>query len=413
MEIGRFERPRTLEEAHTLIVEHRGMPLGGGAWVHMTTKKADLVVDLSGLGLDYIRDAGDSIEIGAMATARALETSPLLAAEFGGLFKSATEHLVGVQLRNIITVGGTVAGKYGFSDLITALAALDASLALYGGKTVDIMGFLTGPRDKPFLLEKIVLRKGVSASFQSLRVTRNDFAILNACAAFSGGAVEDSGRGATRGRPAEPGRGGNSRERRGAFAGGRGSRGRGRRGGALLRRRYPGQLDLPTRDLFRPRQAGNPGGCRMIVSMRVNGKPVKVDCNPGDVLADLLRSAGYAEVKKACGTGNCGLCTVLLDGLPVPSCSVLAGRADGHAITTIRGVEKEAAELARFIAAEGVEQCGFCSPGFALMALAMKRELSSPTDAEIRHYLAGNLCRCSGYEGHMRALRKYLEADHE
>lgn len=148
----------------------------------------------------------------------------------------------------------------------------------------------------------------------------------------------------------------------------------------------------------------------MIIAMKVNGKPVNVDCNPGDVLVDVLRSAGYTEVKKACGTGNCGLCTVLLDDLPVPSCSVLAGRADGHAITTIRGVEKEAAELARYIAAEGAEQCGFCSPGFALMALAMRRELSSPTDAEIRHYLAGNLCRCSGYEGHMRALRKYLEA---
>ena len=187
MEIGRFERPRTLEEANALIVEHRGMPLGGGAWVHMTTKAAELVVDLSGLGLDYIRDAGDSIEIGAMVTARTLETSPLLAAEFGGLFRSATEHLVGVQLRNIITAGGTVAGKYGFSDLITVLVALDASLVLYGNKTVDIMSFLTGPREGPFLLEKIVVGKGARASYQSVRVTRNDFAILNACAAFSGG----------------------------------------------------------------------------------------------------------------------------------------------------------------------------------------------------------------------------------
>jgi aerobic carbon-monoxide dehydrogenase small subunit len=148
----------------------------------------------------------------------------------------------------------------------------------------------------------------------------------------------------------------------------------------------------------------------MIIALKVNGKALNIECDPGDVLVDVLRAAGYKEVKKACGTGNCGLCTVLLDDLPVPSCSVLAGRADGHAITTIRGVEKEAAELARFIAAEGVEQCGFCSPGFALMALAMKRELSSPTDAEMRHYLAGNLCRCSGYEGHMRALKKYMEA---
>lgn len=148
----------------------------------------------------------------------------------------------------------------------------------------------------------------------------------------------------------------------------------------------------------------------MIISIKVNGRPVSLDCNPGDVLVDVLRLAGFTEVKKACGTGNCGLCTVLLDGVPVPSCSVFAGRAEGHEVTTIRGVEKEAAEFAGFLAAEGAEQCGFCSPGFALMVLAMKKELSSPNEVEIRHYLAGNLCRCSGYEGHLRAVIKYLAA---
>jgi len=151
----------------------------------------------------------------------------------------------------------------------------------------------------------------------------------------------------------------------------------------------------------------------MIINLKVNGKSIGVECNPGDALVDVLRAAGYTEVKKGCGTGNCGLCTVLLDGVPVPSCSVIAGRAADRAITTIRGVEKEATELAKFITAEGAEQCGFCSPGFALMVLAMRKELSSPTDAEIRHYLAGNLCRCSGYEGHLRAVRKYLEACRE
>ncbi len=253
MEIGRFERPRTLEEAHALIVEHRGMPLGGGAWVHMTTKSAELVVDLSGLGLDYIRDAGDSIVIGAMATARALETSPLLAAEFGGLFKSATEHLVGVQLRNIITAGGTVAGRYGFSDLITVLAALDASLALYGGKTVDIMSFLTGPREGPFLLEKIVLRKGVSASFQSLRVTRNDFAVLNACASFSGGCGESPVRRGQR-RTIES-RARRSLMRRGAFRGAAAARGLGS-AAELSFGDIAGQFEYRRAICSVPRQAG-------------------------------------------------------------------------------------------------------------------------------------------------------------
>ena len=157
----------------------------------------------------------------------------------------------------------------------------------------------------------------------------------------------------------------------------------------------------------------------MIIELSVNGKALKIDCDPGDALVDVLRSAGYTEVKKGCGTGNCGLCTVLLDGVPVPSCSIFAGKADGRAVTTIRGFEKEAAELAGFLAAEGAEQCGFCSPGFALMVLAMKKELCPPSgtstrpmpsEADIKHYLAGNLCRCSGYEGHLRALRNYLEA---
>lgn len=157
----------------------------------------------------------------------------------------------------------------------------------------------------------------------------------------------------------------------------------------------------------------------MIIALSVNGKALKIECNPGEALVDVLRSAGYSEVKKGCGTGNCGLCTVLLDGVPVPSCSVFAGKADGKAVSTIRGLEKEAAELAEFLAAEGAEQCGFCSPGFALMVLAMKKEFctaadtlarSLPSDVEIRHYLAGNLCRCSGYEGHLRAIKKYLEA---
>ncbi len=151
----------------------------------------------------------------------------------------------------------------------------------------------------------------------------------------------------------------------------------------------------------------------MTISLKVNGKPIKVACNPGDVLTDVLRNAGFVEVKKGCGTGNCGICTVLLDGVPVPSCSLIAGRADGHEITTIRGVEAEAKEFADFLIAEGADQCGFCSPGFTLNVLAMKKELKSPSVDEIKHYMAGNLCRCTGYEGQLRAVVKYLEAQHE
>jgi carbon-monoxide dehydrogenase small subunit len=151
----------------------------------------------------------------------------------------------------------------------------------------------------------------------------------------------------------------------------------------------------------------------MNIHVTINGIAVKLEINPGDMLTEVLRSAGYTEVKKGCDTGNCGVCTVLLDGAPVLSCSFLAARADGRSIQTSRGLEKEVAGFARFLTAEGADQCGFCSPGFALTVLAMKKELSGPSDDEIRHYLAGNLCRCSGYEGQMRAIKKYLEAGHE
>ena len=97
-----------------------------------------------------------------------------------------------------------------------------------------------------------------------------------------------------------------------------------------------------------------------------------------------------------------------MDQKPVLSCSVLAARADGHEITTMEGVQQEAVEFGTFLADEGGEQCGFCSPGFIMNVLSMVRELPNPTDEQIKEYLAGNLCRCTGYQSHLRAIKKYL-----
>jgi carbon-monoxide dehydrogenase small subunit len=115
------------------------------------------------------------------------------------------------------------------------------------------------------------------------------------------------------------------------------------------------------------------------------------------------------SIRKGCNTSNCGLCTVWIDGKPTLSCSVLAVRAQGKNIVTIEGLQKEAEEFAEILVAEGAEQCGFCSPGFIMTVLAMKNELINPTDEEIVHYLTGNLCRCTGYMGQLRAVKKYLE----
>ena len=98
-----------------------------------------------------------------------------------------------------------------------------------------------------------------------------------------------------------------------------------------------------------------------------------------------------------------------MDGKPVLSCSVLAARADGHTVHTLEGLQEEAAGFAAFIADQGAEQCGFCNPGFVMNTVALLRENPDPTDDEIRAYLAGNLCRCSGYEGQLRGIRAYLD----
>lgn len=148
----------------------------------------------------------------------------------------------------------------------------------------------------------------------------------------------------------------------------------------------------------------------MLIQMILNGKPVRRDVPPDTLLLDLVRELGCVSVKRGCETANCGLCTVLLDGTPVLSCSVLAVRCDGRAVTTLEGLQEEAAEFTGFIADQGAEQCGFCNPGFVMNTIALLRENPDPTDEEIRAYLAGNLCRCSGYEGQLRGIRAFLNS---
>ena len=144
------------------------------------------------------------------------------------------------------------------------------------------------------------------------------------------------------------------------------------------------------------------------LSFTLNGRKVKVQIAPDTMLFALLREQGCASVRCACETTNCGLCTVFLDEKPVLSCSVLAVRASGHSITTLEGLQEEAAEFGGFIADQGAEQCGFCNPGFIMNALALFREKTDPNEEEIKEYLAGNLCRCSGYEGQLRGIQNFL-----
>ena len=147
----------------------------------------------------------------------------------------------------------------------------------------------------------------------------------------------------------------------------------------------------------------------MNISFWLNGVYRQEEIEPGMLLIDFLREKGCFSVKRGCETANCGLCTVLLDERPVLSCSMLAARIDGKKVVTLEGMQREAQEFGSFLANEGAEQCGFCNPGFMMNAIALFREKQDPTDEEIKEYLAGNLCRCSGYEGQLRGIRAYLD----
>lgn len=187
MEIADFLRPRSIDEAYRLLTEKKAFLVGGGAWSRRSSRKVALAVDLSTLDLRYIRKREERIEIGAMATARDVETSALLEEAYGSLFRDALAHIVGVQMRNIVSVGGTVAGRYGFSDLNTVFLALNARLVLYKVGEVEFENLLTEQRRGPVLIEKIVLDGGTGA-FRSLRHSRSDLPVLNAAVAFAEGA---------------------------------------------------------------------------------------------------------------------------------------------------------------------------------------------------------------------------------
>ena len=146
----------------------------------------------------------------------------------------------------------------------------------------------------------------------------------------------------------------------------------------------------------------------MELKFELNGKKIATVVEADSLLLDVLRSLGCASVKRGCESSNCGLCTVFLDDKPVLSCSVLAARVAGRKVTTLEGLQDEAADFGAFIADQGAEQCGFCNPGLMMNAIAMFRENPHPTEEEILSYLSGNLCRCSGYEGQLRGIQSYL-----
>jgi len=145
----------------------------------------------------------------------------------------------------------------------------------------------------------------------------------------------------------------------------------------------------------------------MKVELMLNSRPVAWHIRPGDYLIDILRKKGCKGVKKGCETGDCGTCAVLLDGIPVLSCLMLAAQAHGRSIITIEGLGSplKPHALQRAFAETGAVQCGFCTPGMIIAAKGLLDENPEPDEDEIRHVLDGNLCRCTGYVKPVEAVK--------
>lgn len=146
----------------------------------------------------------------------------------------------------------------------------------------------------------------------------------------------------------------------------------------------------------------------MKLNTTINGVKRQLEIKPDDYLVNVLRDNGYLGLCQGCDTGNCGVCTVLLDGKSVLSCVLLALKAEGRQITTIEGVPKEAALIANCFVEEGADQCGFCTSGTVMNILYLESLVEHPTEEEIKHFLIGNLCRCTGYASQLRAIQAYF-----
>lgn len=151
---------------------------------------------------------------------------------------------------------------------------------------------------------------------------------------------------------------------------------------------------------------------KLNVSFTLNGRAASCQVVPSTTLLRALRGMGVTSVKRGCEEGECGTCTVLLDGLPQKACMILAYEADGKAVTTAEGLVGKDGRLHPIQQAyveEGAIQCGFCTPGMVLVTYALLRDNPNPTNDEIKSYMSGNLCRCTGYEGIFRAVRRSAE----
>lgn len=185
MQIREYRKPATLEEAYALLTKGKtNRILGGCTFLKRTNIKIGTAIDLADCGLSYIRETEDMIAIGAYTSLREIETSEVLLREFGTVLREPLEHLIGVQLRNAITIGAHVASRFGFSDIIPTLLALNASVRFYHGGVKSLWDYMREDvPEKDILVEVLLPKEGRRAKVQMMRLSYNDYSVF--CLAMS------------------------------------------------------------------------------------------------------------------------------------------------------------------------------------------------------------------------------------
>ena len=185
--IQNYVRPRSLEEAWELNQNKRSRILGGMLWLRLGNPGIGTAIDLGGLGLDRIEETETEFSIGAMATLRALEQHPGLSAYTNGAVRDAVKDIVGVQFRNMATVGGSIWGRFGFSDVLTVFLAMDCRVELYKGGQVPLWEFAQQKKDRDILVRLIIKKTPGKMVYQAMRNQRTDFPVLTCAVACMDG----------------------------------------------------------------------------------------------------------------------------------------------------------------------------------------------------------------------------------
>ena len=173
-------QPTSLEEAYEILTKRKNNAvIGGSAFLRMGKKRIGTGIDLSGLNLNLIEESSDYIEIGAMTTLRDLEVNPILNKYFDGVLPKSVRDIIGIQFRNVVTVGGSVFSRYGFSDLIVCLLALETEVELYNGGRMLLDEFLNKNYEKDILVKLYIKKNNASAVYKCMRNSRSDYPILN------------------------------------------------------------------------------------------------------------------------------------------------------------------------------------------------------------------------------------------